>query len=472
MSIDPAATTSATPRSPSIPTAALDLVLRRNRGDLRFAQLDADSGSRDRSTRAARSASTPRSPTTRRHPIISYFRKTSGDLRVARFDGTQWTIEAVDLIDNVGRSTDIAVDKKTGEIAVAYEDSTHGWLKIARLPDGGRDWTTSVVDDLTRHHLHVARVRRARQPGDQLLRHRARRPAVRALRRHDLAGTKLASNGAGACTRSSTSRDDGLANIIYYNRRNNLVAQITGDIGATWTPSCSNPTAAATSRPRRSADGSVAYSWFQPASRSCAWRRRRRLIHPFTGSATGSSLPARPEQKCSAAIGVVAVRIIRAVMRAGAIRWQRERGCRDEVTHREHILKFQPRATCSRPERRGGRSSCPSRTDSRTRVISRVSTSRSPLRSMPTLRHITLRKLLFTSATSSSVARRRRDVALERDRNLPASSFRSLVRGIGRRARAPNRQRPSRQRVAWPVGSRRVSPLHPASADRSTSPAS
>jgi hypothetical protein len=92
------------------------------------------------------------------HAVISYFRKTRGDLRVARQDDaaeTGWTITPVDVQFIIGRSTDIARDAVTGEIAVAYEDSTHGWLKVARLGAGGA-WTTSVVDNLTIGVTHAS----------------------------------------------------------------------------------------------------------------------------------------------------------------------------------------------------------------------------------------------------------------------------------------------------------------------------
>ena len=86
------------------------------------------------------------------HPAISYFRKTSGDLRVARFNGSEWIVTAVDTFETVGRSTDIAYNKNTRELAVAYEDSTHGWLKIARNNGGaaGADaWTPFIVESHT-----------------------------------------------------------------------------------------------------------------------------------------------------------------------------------------------------------------------------------------------------------------------------------------------------------------------------------
>ena len=203
------------------------------------------------------------------HAVISYFRKSSGDLRVARQSDDAaatngWDIEAVDLTDVVGRSTDITRNAKTGEIAVAYEDSTRGWLKIARYANGA--WSTSVVDAYT---LGVTHTSIAFDHDDQ--------PAISYydINRADLkysnltaAGWqihRLASKGAQGLYTQLYFGKDGLANIVYYNRKSNLVMQLTGSGIGAWTPAqlesgggryialAVDPT-----------DGSATYSWFEP----------------------------------------------------------------------------------------------------------------------------------------------------------------------------------------------------------------
>lgn len=200
--------------------------------------------------------------------VISYFRKSSGDLRVARQRGADiapWNIEAVDMTDVVGRSTDIARNARTGEIAIAYEDSTRGWLKIARYSGGA--WTTSFADAYVAgvthtsiafdHHdrpaisyydIHRADLKYASFNGAEWLIHR------------------LASKGAQGLYTQLYFGNDGLANIVYYNRKSNLVVQLTGASGAgAWAAAelasgggrylalATDPT-----------DGTATYSWFEP----------------------------------------------------------------------------------------------------------------------------------------------------------------------------------------------------------------
>jgi hypothetical protein len=198
------------------------------------------------------------------HAIVSYFRKTSGDLRVARFDGTTWHVETVDLINTVGRSSDIEVDRKTGEIAVAYEDSTHGWLKVAR--NAGRGWTAAVVDKTTFGVTYTS-----------VAFDRFDRPAISyydifhadlkfaELQNNTWMPQRLASKGAQGLYDQLYFTDDGRANILYYNRRNNSVIKISQTNAGGWTAStlqfnggryitvAVNPL-----------DNSATYSWFQP----------------------------------------------------------------------------------------------------------------------------------------------------------------------------------------------------------------
>ena len=206
--------------------------------------------------------------------VISYFRKSSGDLRVARqTDGgddeaapSGWLIEAVDMTDVVGRSTDITRNARTGEIAVAYEDSTRGWLKVARLAPGGA-WQTEVVD------AYVAGVTHTSIAFDH-----ADRPAISYydIDRADLKYAsfdgaewlihRLASKGAQGLYTQLYFGNDGLANIVYYNRKSNLVMQLTGTAGpGEWSPveleSGGGRYLALANDPT---GGGVTYSWFEP----------------------------------------------------------------------------------------------------------------------------------------------------------------------------------------------------------------
>jgi len=201
------------------------------------------------------------------HPNISYFQKTKGDLRLASFDGSKWAIQTIDSKGEVGRSTDIAYDKKTKELAIAYEDSGKGRLKMARNPGSG--WTRGLVDNDT---IGVTHVSLAFDPKDD-------QPAVsyydihRAdLKYAEFTGTewhqqRLANKGAQGLYTQLIFSSKGTANILYYNRKNNLVARLSGGIGQAWTSSVlqtgGGKYIAATVDP----DGdSVTYTWFQPGA--------------------------------------------------------------------------------------------------------------------------------------------------------------------------------------------------------------
>jgi hypothetical protein len=78
------------------------------------------------------------------HPMIAYYRKTSGDLRLIRFDGFNWTIEQVDTTDDVGRSVSLSLSK-TGDVAMAYENTTTGHLMFSARDDHDQ-WQSETVD--------------------------------------------------------------------------------------------------------------------------------------------------------------------------------------------------------------------------------------------------------------------------------------------------------------------------------------
>ena len=196
-------------------------------------------------------------------PVISYFHKTRGDLRVARFDGTAWNIQTVDANDVVGRSTDIVLNRNTGELAIAYEDSTRGRLKMARNPGSG--WTRGLIDHST---LGVTHVSAAFAPDNQLAVsyydiHNAD------LKYAEFDGVKwnhqrIASKGAQGLYTQLYFSASGDANIIYYNRRNNLVVRVFGGL-SNWNADILKQGGgryiSTAIDPR---DQHVTYTWFQP----------------------------------------------------------------------------------------------------------------------------------------------------------------------------------------------------------------
>jgi hypothetical protein len=197
-------------------------------------------------------------------PVISYFKKSTGDLRVARFDGTMWRVTPVDVTDIVGRSSNIAYNKVTDELAIAYEDSTHGWLKVA-TNFANTGWAIDVVDNLT---LGVAYPSIAFDSVDN--------PAVSYydvyhadLKFAQLGGNgwvtqKLASKGAQGLYTQLYFTGDGLANILYYSRRTNMVMKLTGGIPSWTATALQSGGGRYISAAVDPLDHSVAYSWFQP----------------------------------------------------------------------------------------------------------------------------------------------------------------------------------------------------------------
>ena len=140
---------------------------------------------------------------------------------------------------------------------------THGWLKVARNVGGA--WTTSVVDAFTNGVTYTSLAFDAQN-----------QPAISYydIDRADLkfshfitgvwSSQRIASKGAQGLYTQLYFTADGLANIIYYNRKNDVVIKVTGDI-PNWTPSelqtgggrylalATNPL-----------DGVASYTWFQP----------------------------------------------------------------------------------------------------------------------------------------------------------------------------------------------------------------
>ena len=204
------------------------------------------------------------------HAAISYFRKSSGDLRVARETAmpNTWDIAAVDVTEVVGRSTDIQYNEDTGELAVAYEDCTHGWLKIARNVGGGSGggaWSTSVVDAFTNGVTHTS-----------LAFDKLDQPAISYydIDRADLkfshfagglwSSQRIASKGAQGLYTQLYFTADGLANIVYYNRKNNVVVKVTGDIPNWSAKQLQTNGGRYIALAKSPLDGLTSYTWFEP----------------------------------------------------------------------------------------------------------------------------------------------------------------------------------------------------------------
>ncbi|MEO6434528.1 MAG: S8 family serine peptidase [Tepidisphaeraceae bacterium] len=200
------------------------------------------------------------------HAVISYFHKTRGDLRVARFNGTLWNIQTVDAKGVVGRSTSLAFNRATGELAIAYEDSDFGRLKMARNPGGG--WTRGLVDPSRSGVTHTSVAFDAfNQPAVSYYDIRNADLKYACFNGSIWSQQRLANRGAQGLYTQLYFTPGGLANILYYNRKNNLVVRLTsnGTPGAFWTSTvlqsgggrylslASDPT-----------DASITYSWFEP----------------------------------------------------------------------------------------------------------------------------------------------------------------------------------------------------------------
>lgn len=165
-------------------------------------------------------------------PVISYYHKGEGDLRLARRepDGSGWDINIIDADSNVGRANSMAIDA-AGNIGVAYADTWTGELKFIRESAGA--WGKAVVDNTIPAAGWMS-----------LAFDNANRPAI-AYYDADPANLKFAAQAPKGwwVTETLTSKgavglypklafdEAGAANIIYYNRSQNLTMLARGTIG-------------------------------------------------------------------------------------------------------------------------------------------------------------------------------------------------------------------------------------------------
>ena len=77
------------------------------------------------------------------YPHISYYDDNNDDLKYAYWDGIKWQMQTVDSEDNVGWYTSLALDS-IGYPHISYHDSTNGNLKYAYWD--GANWQIETVD--------------------------------------------------------------------------------------------------------------------------------------------------------------------------------------------------------------------------------------------------------------------------------------------------------------------------------------
>ncbi|MEM6313926.1 MAG: S8/S53 family peptidase, partial [Planctomycetota bacterium] len=162
-------------------------------------------------------------------PALSYYRKQDGDLRLFRRDDAgEWTSTVIDGQDDAGRSGDLEITPE-GRLAIAYDHTTTGQLRIAEeQPDG--QWFLTVIDPTTIGGVAFID-----------LEYHENRPHVSYYDAHP-ADLKIAerTNGLWSSTRLQSKGpvglytqlhfdDAGMANILFYDRRQNRLDLATED---------------------------------------------------------------------------------------------------------------------------------------------------------------------------------------------------------------------------------------------------
>lgn len=81
-------------------------------------------------------------------PAISYYAKTGGNLKFAKFDGAAWGIASIDVTNDVGRYSSLALNPVTNRFGISFEDTTTGHFRFAEQSAGGT-WTAVDADATT-----------------------------------------------------------------------------------------------------------------------------------------------------------------------------------------------------------------------------------------------------------------------------------------------------------------------------------
>lgn len=231
-------------------------------GDLKFARFD---GADWVVSRIDAKGSTGLYPTLlydeENQPVISYYNKLNGDLRLARHDGSAWSITTVASTNDVGRHTTMALDRD-GRLGIAFDNTTTGQLEYVVQKSGG-GWSRSVVDETTKGVSWMS-----------LAYDDANRPNVSyydatpadlkfaRLKDGDWQTERLAAKGAVGLFNRLVFDDDGVADLIYYNRQIHEVHRVRGSFG-NWDQSTLHTGGGRFLSATRAPDGDLTYAWFQ-----------------------------------------------------------------------------------------------------------------------------------------------------------------------------------------------------------------
>jgi hypothetical protein len=198
-------------------------------------------------------------------PVISYYHKSNGDLRLARYDGNGWFIKAVDASsDDVGRHTSLAI-ASNGRIAITYDNTTTGHLRYTiQTANGG--WAKNAVDTSTRG---VSWMSLAFDGSDRpYVSYYDANPAdLKVARFHNgkWQSTTLANRGAVGLYNRVVFDEDGMANVLYYNRQVNEMHRFRGTFDAGWTHSVVETGGGRYLAATLAPDGDLTYAWFETA---------------------------------------------------------------------------------------------------------------------------------------------------------------------------------------------------------------
>lgn len=204
-------------------------------------------------------------------PTIAYYCKTVGDLRLAQFGGLSWAITTIDGADgtDTGRSVSLARDRD-GRLAIAYEDSTAGALKLATQTATG--WTTSVVDASTRGVAFIS-----------LAFDKSNRPSISyydaypadlkfaTLVDNAWQRTVLAARGAVGLYSQLWLSETGLPRVLYFNRTRNQLLETRQLANGAWESSLLRRSAgrylAGVAHPRYNGETEFVFSYYDASDR-------------------------------------------------------------------------------------------------------------------------------------------------------------------------------------------------------------
>jgi hypothetical protein len=164
-------------------------------------------------------------------PIIAYYQRSKGDLRAAEFVNNAWRISDIDAHAN-DRGRSVSMTRNSiGRFGMAYEDSTTGKLKFARQTALG--WTIDTIDESTNG---VSFISAAFDPTDRLaVSYYDAAPAdlkfaIETEDRSHFEAVTVARKGAVGLYSNLFIDSDGVANILYYNRRDDALQLARGTI--------------------------------------------------------------------------------------------------------------------------------------------------------------------------------------------------------------------------------------------------